>query len=44
VYNYKLKALYLISETCNMTGMTAKMRADFNFNKDIAATTKLAAG
>jgi hypothetical protein len=27
-----------------MTGMTAKMRADFNLNKEIAETTKLAAG
>jgi len=27
-----------------MTGMTAKMKADFNLNKDIAATTKLSAG
>lgn len=27
-----------------MTGLTEKMRADFNLNKDISVTTKCAAG
>ncbi len=34
------KVLFLVPELCFMTGMTDKMRADFNLNKDIAATTK----
>jgi aubergine len=34
------RALYLIPEFCFMTGLTDKMRADFNLNKDIATTTK----
>ena len=32
--------LYLVPELCFMTGMTDKMRADFNLNKDISVTTK----
>ena len=34
----------MVPELCFMTGITDKMRADFNLNKDIAATTKCAAG
>ncbi len=41
---YLLKVLYLVPELCFMTGMTDKMRADFNLNKDIAVTTKCSAG
>jgi aubergine-like protein len=41
---YLLKVLYLVPELCFMTGMTDKMRADFNLNKDIAVTTKCGAG
>lgn len=36
--------MYLVPELCFMTGMTDKMRADFTLNKDIANTTKCAAG
>ena len=36
--------IYLVPELCYMTGMTDKMKADFNLNKDISVTTKSSAG
>ena len=43
-FNFYKKTIYLIPELCYMTGLTEKMRADFNLNKDIAVTTKCSAG
>ena len=34
------QTIFLIPEFCFMTGMTDKMRSDFNLNKDISETTK----
>jgi len=34
------KEIYLVPETCYMTGLTDAMRSDFHLMKDISATTK----